>query len=274
MRSSYVDFAYVYDELMDNVPYAEWAERVVRLIERYGISKPEREKYRDAQADSEAALAQERNLILDLGCGTGTLTQMLYDRGYDLMGVDLSEDMLNVAFDRNARNGSDILYLRQDMRELDLFCTVGTVISVCDSMNYLTKPADVKKTMELVNKFLFPGGIFIFDFNTVHKYADVIGNRTIAENREDVSFIWENTYHPEKKTNEYDLTLFVKDEEPDVFVRSFERHVQRGYTHKDMEKYLREVGMELICSFDADTEEEASDTSERIVMVARKGERK
>ena len=131
----YTDFARVYDELMDNTPYEMWCERLNRLIAAYGVSKPER--------DAEGILDSERNLVVDLGCGTGTLTEMLYQKGYDCIGVDNSEEMLNIAMDKKAESGSEILYLHQDMRELDLYSTVGTVISVCDSVNYILEEEEL-----------------------------------------------------------------------------------------------------------------------------------
>ena len=123
----YTEFARVYDELMDNTPYDMWCDRLDELITAYGVSKPTR--------DAEGILDSERNLVVDLGCGTGTLTELLYNKGYDCIGVDNSEEMLNIAMDKKAQSGSEILYLHQDMRELDLYSTVGTVISVCDSVN-------------------------------------------------------------------------------------------------------------------------------------------
>ena len=131
----YTDFARVYDELMDNTPYEMWCERLDRLIAAYGVSKPER--------DVEGILDSECNLVVDLGCGTGTLTEMLYQKGYDCIGVDNSEEMLNIAMDKKAESGSEILYLHQDMRELDLYSTVGTVISVCDSVNYILEEEEL-----------------------------------------------------------------------------------------------------------------------------------
>ena len=131
----YTDFARVYDELMDNTPYEMWCERLNRLIAAYGVSKPER--------DAEGILDSERNLVVDLGCGTGTLTEMLYQKGYDCIGLDNSEEMLNIAMDKKAESGSEILYLHQDMRELDLYSTVGTVISVCDSVNYILEEEEL-----------------------------------------------------------------------------------------------------------------------------------
>ena len=218
MTEQYGDFADVYDELMDNVPYRQWAERLDVLIRRYGVSKPER--------DADDLLDSERNLVVDLGCGTGTLTELLYQKGYDMIGVDSSESMLNMAMNKRERCGAEILYLQQDMRELELYSTVGTVYSVCDSLNYILEEEELLEVFTLVNNYLFPGGIFLFDFNTDYKYREVIGDATIAENREDCSFIWENYYHPEEGINEYDLTVFVRQNDG-VFRRFTETHFQR-----------------------------------------------
>lgn len=257
---AYQDFAYVYDELMDATPYAEWSERIVSLIEKYGVSKPER--------DAECLLDSERNLVVDLGCGTGTLTELLYQRGFDMIGVDNSEAMLEIAMEKKAESGDEILYLLQDMRELELYSTVGTVVSVCDSVNYILEEDELCTVFSLVNNYLYPGGIFIFDFNTDYKYREVIGDSTIAENREDCSFIWENYYDPEDGLNEYDLTVFVQ-EEGDTFRRFTETHLQRGYTVEQMTRVVERAGMELIEIKDADTGNAVTTDSERVYIVAR-----
>ena len=191
---AYTDFAGVYDIFMDDTPYGEWAEFLASQIETYGPSKPVRGNFAPEKGE-DGVLASERNLVVDLGCGTGTLTELLAGKGYDMIGVDNSQEMLEAALFKKQESQSEILYLCQDMRELNLYSTVGTVISVCDSVNYLLEDEDVEKTFSLVNNYLYPGGLFIFDFNTVYKYGQVIGDATIAENREDCSFIWENYYH-------------------------------------------------------------------------------
>ncbi len=256
----YTDFARVYDELMDNTPYEEWGNRLDELIRKYGVSAPER--------DAENLLDSEKNLVVDLGCGTGTLAELLYEKGYDMIGVDASESMLNIAMDKKAESGSEILYLQQDMRELELYSTVGTVYSVCDSLNYILEEEELKTVFSLVNNYLFPGGIFIFDFNTDYKYREVIGNTTITENREDCSFIWENYYDPEEEINEYDLTIFVQEEE-NLFRRFTETHFQRGYTVEQMLRLVEEAGMKVVEVKDADTGEAVTEQSERVYMVAR-----
>ena len=256
----YQDFAAVYDKFMDNTPYEQWAERLDGLIAKYGVSRPER--------DAEGILDSERNLVVDLGCGTGTLTELMYRKGYDMIGVDLSEAMLNLAMAKKEESGSEILYLQQDMRRLELYSTVGTVFSLCDSLNYILEEEELAEVFSLVNNYLFPGGLFIFDFNTVHKYREIIGESTIAENREDCSFIWENFYDPEEEINEYDLTVFVR-EEGESFRRFTETHLQRGYTVAQMTRLVEEAGMAVVEIRDADTGEAVTEESQRVYVVAR-----
>lgn len=240
---AYTAFAKVYDRFMKNVPYDKWGTFIDNVISKFGISKPSRSE--------EDVLAQERNLILDMGCGTGILTRILYDKGYDLIGVDLSQEMLDEAYSKcTGENERDIMYICQDMCELDLYSTVGTVISTCDSVNYLLENEEVNKCFEGVHKYLYPGGLFVFDFNTVHKYRDVIGECTIAENDEDCSFIWDNYYDEEDDINEYDLTLFIKENGSDLYERHTETHYQRGYTECEMYDFLNKSGFKIIGMID------------------------
>lgn len=270
MADCYSDFAEVYDELMDQTPYEEWCDRIVESIEEYGISKPVRGKdaSKEQLSEEDAILASERNLVVDLGCGTGTLTEMLYMRGYDMIGIDNSYEMLERAMEKREALGSEILYLNQDMRELELYSTIGTVVCVCDSINYLLEDEEVKDTVGLVHNYLYPGGLFVFDFNTDYKYREVIGDATIAENREDCSFIWENYYSEEDGINEYDLTIFVKNED-DTYRRVDEVHFQKGYEPEFMRDILSSAGFEIVKMVDSDTETEVTDESERVFVVAR-----
>lgn len=258
---AYSDFAKVYDIFMDDTPYEEWCSFIVSLLKKYGIKE---------DTDDEK-LRQEQNTILDLGCGTGTLTQLLSELGYDMIGIDNSQEMLQAAVDKREESGADILYLNQDMREFELYGLAGAVISVCDSINYLLEEEDIIKTFRLVNNYLYPGGLFIFDFNTVYKYEMVIGDAVIAENREDCSFIWENYYHSEEEINEYDLTIFVKtdSDEETLFHKYTETHYQRGYRLRQMKSLVEKAGMSFVAAFDADTHKEPGAESERIYIVAR-----
>lgn len=264
---AYTDFAMVYDTFMDETPYEQWCEFLMELFRKYGAQKDDTRQENRAVMDN---LRQERNTVLDLGCGTGTLTELLARRGYDMIGVDLSEEMLRIAVDKREKSGLDILYLCQDMRELELYGTVGAAVSVCDSVNYLLEEDDVVQTFRLVNNYLYPEGLFIFDFNTIYKYAEIIGDTTIAENREECSFIWENTYYEEERINEYDLTIFVR-EEGDRYRRFQETHLQRGYSLKEMRGMVEAAGLLFVDAIDADTHREVTQESERIYIVARKG---
>ena len=142
---AYSSFAEVYDIFQDNVPYEEWCSYVTGLLREQGV---------------------ERGLVLDLGCGTGSLTGLLAEAGYDMIGIDNSGEMLQMAMDKRAASGQDILYLLQDMREFELYGTVRAVVSICDSMNYMMEYRDLVQVFRLVNNYLDPRGVFIFDLNT------------------------------------------------------------------------------------------------------------
>ena len=243
---AYTSFAQVYDLFMDNVPYEEWAAYVRGILTEYGIGS---------------------GLVLDLGCGTGSLTECLARAGYDMIGVDSSEDMLEIAMDKRGRSGLDILYLLQDMRECELYGTVRAVVSICDSMNYILDYADLVQVFRLVNNYLDPGGIFIFDLNTEYKYEALMGSRTFAEDREDGSFIWYNEYSPEDHINEYDLTLFVR--EGKLFRRFQETHYQRAYSPAEVRRAAAEAGMEFEACWDAFSRDPVKPDSERMYMVFR-----
>ena len=248
---AYTSFASVYDTFMDNVPYEEWGGYIHSLLCRYGVKD---------------------GLVLDLGCGTGTMTEILAGYGYDMIGVDNSGDMLELAMEKRFASGHDILYLLQDMREFELYGTVRAVVSVCDSVNYITEPEELAEVFRLVNNYLDPGGIFLFDFNTQYKYREVMGDCTIAEDRGDCSFIWDNCYYEEEKINEYDLTLFIREGSDDngaLYRKYRETHFQRGYTLEEIRELLSSAGLVFQAAYDMDTGEAAWGKSERICVIAR-----
>lgn len=243
---AYTGFAEVYDIFMDNVPYVEWADYITELLKEYEVAE---------------------GLVCELGCGTGKMTQLLSKRGYDMIGIDASFEMLDIANRLRSEDGK-ILYLCQDMREMELYGTVKAVISVCDSMNYLMSEEDLLTTFSLVNNYLDPGGVFIFDMNTEYKYRELLGEKTICENRESCSFIWENYYDEVERINEYDLTLFVK-EQGELFRRFEELHYQRCYRIETVKQILEESGLMVEAVYDAMTYEAPTAKSERVYFVAR-----
>ncbi|EGC74528.1 hypothetical protein HMPREF0490_01651 [Lachnospiraceae bacterium 6_1_37FAA] len=244
---AYTSFASVYDTFMDNIPYEEWAEYLSGLLAEYEVTA---------------------GIVLDLGCGTGTLTELMAARGFDMIGVDYSEEMLEIAMEKRAESGRDILYLLQDMREFELYGTVRAVISICDSLNYITEEEELEEVFRLVNNYLDPEGVFIFDFNTVYKYREILGDQTIAESREDCSFIWDNYYYEEEQINEYELSLFLQ-EEGNLYRKYVETHYQKGYELETIKSLLEKSGMKFVTAYDAFTRNPPTKESERVYVIAR-----
>lgn len=241
----YTDFAFLYDEFMEDTPYDEWCVFICDKLKSRGITD---------------------GLVCDLGSGTGEMTVRLKEKGYDMIGIDNSESMLAIA--RAKDDSTDILYLLQDMREMELYGTVRAIVSVCDSLNYITDFYDLVHVFKLCNNYLDPEGVLIFDFNTRFKYEEVIGDDTIAETREDASFIWENSFDPETSLNEYDITFFTK-EESGLYRRFTETHIQRGYTLSEIKEAIKKAGMIFEEAYDDYTGSPADDESERITVIAR-----
>ena len=242
--AAYESFAEVYDLFMDNVPYDAWKDNLLGILARYKITE---------------------GLVAELGCGTGKMTRRLAESGYDMIGIDNSYEMLGIAMEYPAEG---ILYLCQDMRAFELYGTVAAVVSVCDSMNYIVEYADLVEVIRLVNNYLDPGGVFIFDLNTEYKYAQVMGDTTVAEDREESSFIWDNQYDPEERINIYDLAIFLR-EENGLYRKYQETHYQRAYSLQEIQEALALAGMEFVTAYDAFTKDAPRKESERIYVIAR-----
>ena len=243
---AYTGFAEVYDVFQDNVPYEEWCSYVTGLLKEYQVMD---------------------GLVLDLGCGTGSLTGLMARSGYDMIGIDNSGEMLQIAMNKRNASGLDILYLLQDMRGFELYGTVKAVISICDSMNYIMEYQELVEVFRLVNNYLDPKGVFIFDLNTEYKYRELLADNPFAEDREESSFIWNNFYDEEDKVNEYDLTLFVK--EGELYRKFEETHYQRAYGLDQIQQAIRDGGMEFVAAYDACTRNPVQQDSERIYVIAR-----
>ena len=182
-----------------------------------------------------------------------------------MIGVDLSEEMLDVALEERMQSDSQILYLNQDMREFELYGTVAAVYSLCDSMNYLESVEDLVTVLKLVNNYLDPDGVFIFDLKTEHFYEGM-GDQTLAENREDCSYIWENNYLKDERVNTYVLTLYIRDEDG-RYERSTEIHEQKAFTLEEVKQAISEAGMLFRHCYKAFTLEEGSEDDDRVYFI-------
>ncbi len=245
-RHIYEGFAYCYDQFMDDIPYDEWADYLHGILRENGVTE---------------------GLVLELGCGTGNMTGRMAARGYDMIGLDCSADMLEVAREKCP---AQVLFLQQDMREMELYGTVAAIYCVCDGMNYLLEPQELQTVFVRANNYLESGGVFVFDMKTEYFYREILGNRMIAENREDASFLWENEYHEDTAINEYLLTVYrLEDERAGFFSRSDELHFQRAYGIQKIQELIEAAGMEFVAVYQALTDEPPEETAERVYFIAR-----
>lgn len=244
---TYTTFAEVYDEMMEDIPYEEWCRYLVGLLQEFGVKD---------------------GLVLELGCGTGIMTELLAENGYDMIGVDSSEEMLAEALEKREKSGHDILYLQQDMREFELFGTVRAVVSVCDSINYILEEKELVQVFSLVNNYLDPEGVFIFDMKTEHFYRDLAGDAVYGQNGEDVSLIWENCYYPEDRINEYSLAMFLR-EEDGRYRKEEELHYQRAYTVEEVRRSMEAAGLQWVAAWDAFTQNPPTEESSRIYIIGK-----
>ena len=241
---SYKDFARVYDEFMDQTPYDEWLENILTVFDRYGIKD-------DAS-------------ILDLGCGTGKMARRLAKKGYEVTAVDNSMDMLEVAA---SEEDDGILYVLQDMISLELPKKVDAVVSICDCMNYILEKDDLREVFTRVKRFLKEDGVFMFDMNSHYKYKEILACNTFAEDREDASFIWDNFYDEEDRINEYQLSLFIQNEQG-TYNKYEELHLQKAYEEEEIKNLLFEAGFKNVSVYDAETLDEVKEDTQRIYFIA------
>lgn len=247
MIDIYSNFAYYYDRLMKDVDYGKWADYIVELFRRHKSSP---------------------SLILDLGCGTGSFSMEMSNRGYEMIGIDLSPEMLSCAKAKSLEQDTDILFLNQDMTEFELYGTVDAVVCLMDSLNYITYKNDVKKVFKLVNNYLNPGGLFIFDINSLYKLEKILDNNVFYSAGNDIAYIWQNCYEKTKRICRFDLTFFVKHE--DVYKRFDEVHYERAFTLDEMREMISQAGLELSAVYEEFNFKFPGKRSERIFFICRK----
>lgn len=249
--AGYGDFAYYYDLLTENVDYKSRCEYICNLLAENGVGK---------------------GILLDLACGTGTMSMLLSDNGYDVIGVDASEDMLSVAQEKKMESGKDIMFLCQRMEELDLFGTINAAVCTLDSINHITDEETVKKVFSKVSLFMEDKGLLIFDVNTPYKHREVLGNNTFVYDMEDVYCVWQNSTDKNTLLTEVSLDIFEKDteEEDDVYYRYSEEFSERGYELSEIREWLQENKFEILGVYEEMTTYEVRENTQRAVFVARK----
>ena len=247
--ASYGDFAYYYDMLTENVDYHKRCEYICGLLADNGVSE---------------------GILLDLACGTGTLSLLLSEKGYDVIGVDGSEDMLSQAQEKKMEIADDTIFLCQKMEELDLFGTINAAVSTLDSINHVTDEEKVREIFRRVSLFMEDNGIFIFDVNTPYKHKEVLGDNTFIYDLDEVYCVWQNSTD-ENLVTTISLDLFEKDEDDEeTYYRYSEEFSERAYDLDKIKNWLEECKFEVTAVYEEMTKQGVTDKTQRAVFVARK----
>ncbi len=239
-----------YDAVNSDINYSLWADFIEKIVEKYSQKKPE--------------------LVLDLGCGTGKMTLELARRGYDMTGIDISTEMLDIARKEAEISGLEksILWLCQDMTEFELYGTVDLAVSCLDCINHLKNTNDLKKCFVLVHNYLVPDGLFIFDINGKHKFENIYAdNSYVMEQDEDVC-IWQNYYNKKNGLCDFYISLF-KEERDGRYTRYDSIQTEKMYTLRSIKSYLCKCGFEFIGAYSDFDLNESSDSDDRIYIAAR-----
>ncbi|MGG4504566.1 class I SAM-dependent methyltransferase [Heyndrickxia sporothermodurans] len=246
---NYGDFAYVYDFLMQDVPYDKWLEFFQKKANIYNAPGKK---------------------VMDLACGTGELSIRLAKLGYQVTGVDLSEDMLMVTSQKANKESVQLSLFQQNMSQLEGLGLYDVITVFCDSLNYLTSPHEVQESFKRIHDHLQVNGLFFFDIHSIYKMEHIFSNQTFTEIEDEVSYIW-NCFEGENPYSvEHELTFFVLDEKTDQYSRFDELHKQRTYTEDDYHLWLNEAGFDVL-EVSADfANEKPKEDSERIFFVCRK----
>lgn len=249
MENQYSILAEYYDQLQYNIDFFAMADYIETCFSRFLPQKPQ--------------------LLLDLACGTGNITIPLASRGYDMIGVDISNAMLSRAIEKSLSAGlSSILYLEQDMRSFELYGTVDAVVCCLDSINYLLKTAEVERCFQLVYNYLNPNGLFLFDVNTPYKFENVFADHSYVMESDEVYLGWQNDYSARRKICRFDLDIFVRNNEGD-YERYMETQYEKAYSIQTLKRLLERNDFEILGIFEDMTFKDLTSTGERAYFVCR-----
>lgn len=243
----YEKFALYYDELMDDVDYESWFLYIKNIFKRFDIEPRE---------------------VLEIACGTGNLTYYLCKEGYNITSFDMSEDMLSIAYNK-LLSFKNLKLLKQNMKDFKINKQFDSIVSICDSINYILNEDELLKVFENVYNHLKYGGLFIFDINSYYKLSEIIGNNTFVEDRDDIYYVWQNYFDKSNNLAQFYLDFFIKNDDGN-YIRFDEEHIERAYQIEEIESILKEVGFKGIKKYEAFTFNIPKNNSERINFVARK----
>ncbi|WP_250278333.1 class I SAM-dependent DNA methyltransferase [[Clostridium] colinum] len=246
--SIYENFAEVYDTFMENIPYNDWIVYIQKIWDKFELNP---------------------KLIADIGCGTGNIAIPLAKKGYDLIGIDSSFQMLTKAKQKSLKENVNILYLEQDMREFELYGTVDCILSICDSINYILEEDELLQVFKLVNNYLDPKGLFIFDINTLYKFKNILADNTFCQTNDTSAYTLENYFDDEEMINEFYTNFFIQDKKTKLYHRFEEIHYEKAYTIKKIEELIKKSGLELLAVYDELTFDTPKENSQRVFFVAR-----
>ncbi len=244
---AYGIFARFYDEFTENIDYDKRGRYFESIIKRFG--------------------GKSGGTLLDLACGTGSLSEVMSKTGFNVIASDISEDMLAAAEQKKIKSGSDILYIKQDMTDFLLPGPVDIVICALDSLNHLDGIGEIEKTFRCVNKALEKDGLFIFDMNSIYKHRELLGNNRFVYEREDVFFVWQNEYDNGKVDMYLDFFIPVGEE---MYERYSEDITEIAYEPDKITFLLEKTGFEPLAVYGDDSFEKAYERTERLIFTARK----
>jgi ubiquinone/menaquinone biosynthesis C-methylase UbiE len=246
----YQAFAELYDELMDDVDYESWADYYTRLLSIYGV---------------------RNGKICECACGTGGLTIPLYRRGFQMTGVDISREMLWEAAQKSRKLGIAMPFVQQDMKALNLHRPMDAVLATCDGVNYLLTEEDLLSFFRAAHRAVKPGGALIFDVSTPHKLKNVLCSGLMAEDRENITYMWQNSWNERQKTVSLDLVFFVREKE-NQYRRIEEHQKQRAWDEKTLKENLWHAGFRAVSIYGDFTLNSSTDENQRWHVAATRSE--
>ncbi len=227
---AYTYLPIIYDRLMQDVDYEKWTDFILNLL-------------------SKGSKDCEFKNILELGCGSGNITEKLLEKGFEVVGIDSSFEMLEAAREKTSKHGDKIILLEQNITDMDFeVYEIDAVIAANDVFNYITNIEDIRKIFEFVYSHLADGAGFVFDISSSYKLSTVLGDNVYSEAMDDLVYLWENYYDDDEKILEMDINFFIKDID-DTYIRYEEHHIQKAYQEIEITELLKECGFKNIRTY-------------------------